>query len=275
MARVVGILAKTYCLAAVDAAFYQVARGLLLPFTLLLSLLVLHPRPYFPLASLLGVGAVMLGFIFGLNNDISSHLTGIMGIALGISSSFTTAVESVVVKKYLNTERQAETENEATDEKEELGVWQTVWMSNIISLVVFFIPLLVLTRDGASLWSWSTGYSVINPSSFLPLAFAAGFVGFLLTIATFLQIKVTSPTTHMIVTASRGVVQSALAVAVFGEAVTSGRIGSMVMILGGSAVYGWAKDKYVRRAPSSDVELQTGYDQMQEKLKEKKETPVE
>lgn len=264
----VGILAKTYCLAAVDAAFYQVARGLLLPFTLLLSLFVLRPRPYFPPLSLLGVGAVMLGFVIGLSKDVTAHLTGSKGIALGIGSSFTTAVESVVVKKYLSTDSKSGGDSEKADDSEVLGVWQTVWMSNVISLVVFLIPLLIFTGDAATLLTSVYGASGSIPSSFYPLAFATGFVGFLLTIATFLQIKVTSPTTHMIVTASRGVAQSALAVAVFGETVTSGRVGSMAMILSGSALYGWAKDRFIRRAVSTDMELQTEYNQKQETMKE-------
>ena len=264
----IGILAKTYCLAAVDAAFYQVARGLLLPFTLLLSLFILRPRPYFPPLSLLGVGAVMLGFVIGLSKDVTAHLTGGRGIALGIGSSFTTAVESVVVKRYLNADSKAGAENEKVDDGEVLGVWQTVWMSNIISLVVFLVPLLVVTGDAAKLSTSVAGTSNSIPSSFFSLAFATGFVGFLLTIATFLQIKVTSPTTHMIVTASRGVAQSALAVAVFRETVTSGRVSSMAMILSGSAVYGWAKDRFIRRAQSTDVELQTEFNQKQEIMKE-------
>jgi hypothetical protein len=48
----------------------------------------------------------------------------------------------------------------------------------------------------------------------------------------------------MIVTAARGVAQSAFAVILLpGEALDKGRIASMVCILGGSAVYGWAEDR--------------------------------
>ena len=74
-------------------------------------------------------------------------------------------------------------------------------------------------------------------------AFLTGLASFLLTLATFLQISVTSPTTHMIVTAARGVAQSALAVLIFHESVTAGRAWSIVFILGGSTLYGWSKDR--------------------------------
>lgn len=48
----------------------------------------------------------------------------------------------------------------------------------------------------------------------------------------------------MIVTAARGVAQSAFAVMLLpGESIDKGRIGSLACILGGSANYGWAEDR--------------------------------
>jgi UDP-N-acetylmuramyl pentapeptide phosphotransferase/UDP-N-acetylglucosamine-1-phosphate transferase len=48
----------------------------------------------------------------------------------------------------------------------------------------------------------------------------------------------------MIVTAARGVAQSAIAVALLPhETIDKGRVASMVCILGGSALYGWAEDR--------------------------------
>jgi len=225
----------------------------------------------------------MLGFVAGLHNDFGAHLTGLKGIFLGVGSSFTTAVESVVVKRYLSPSKkkaitEAGTENHpgSTAPDEELGVWQMVWMSNCLSLL-FYIPLLILSGDMTTLGSFilPTNYSALTADpltagdatvnvatraavdaattlateqgpEFLRLAFLTGVAGFLLTIATFMQIDVTSPTTHMIVTAARGVAQSALAVLMLGEAVTAGRVASMGLILGGSALYGWAKDRWAR-----------------------------
>jgi len=223
----------------------------------------------------------MLGFVAGLHNDFGAHLTGLKGIVLGVGSSFTTAVESVVVKRYLSPSKkkavsEAGTENHpgSTVPDEELGVWQMVWMSNCLSLL-FYIPLLILSGDMSTLGSFvlpasysaitadpvTAGDAAVNVAAraaveaatkvaaeqgpeFLRLAFLTGLAGFLLTIATFMQIDVTSPTTHMIVTAARGVAQSALAVLMLGEAVTAGRVASMGLILGGSALYGWAKDRW-------------------------------
>ncbi|KAF7558557.1 hypothetical protein G7046_g5597 [Stylonectria norvegica] len=234
-ARLVGILAKTYCLASVNASVYQIARGLLLPFTLLLSLLVLRPRPYYPPLSLGGCALVMAGFGAGMASDYSQMLTSGKGVLLGIGSSFTTAVESVVVKAFLG--------------KSSEGMWQMVWMSNAMALV-FYLPLLPLSGElsaGSSLFAEvAEGVEAPDVRRFLMMAMLTGVSSFLLTIATFMQIEVTSPTTHMIVTAARGVAQSSLAIVLLGEVLTTDRAGSMGLILIGSGVYGWARDRYMQ-----------------------------
>lgn len=232
IARLVGILAKTFCLAAVNASFYQIARGLLLPFTLLLSYLLLRPRPYNPPISLAGCALVMSGFGTGMVTDLQTMLTSYKGMVLGIGSSFTTAVESVVVKKFVG--------------KGDEGMWQLVWMSSCVQLLLY-IPLLFISGELAIFINLrvATAGGTLDPSvlpQFGRTALLTGLASFLLTLATFLQISVTSPTTHMIVTAARGVAQSSLAVVIFRESMTVGRVLSMACILSGSAIYGVGKD---------------------------------
>lgn len=245
IARLVGILAKTYCLASVNASVYQIARGLLLPFTLLLSLLVLRPRPYYPPLSLVGCAMVMAGFGAGMAADYSQVLTSGKGILLGIGSSLTTAIESVVVKRFLG--------------KSSEGMWQMVWMSNVMALA-FYVPLLPLSGELGTFFSLFeiNKTDLVDPSEvsnglhkFLGSAMLTGLSAFLLTIATFMQIEVTSPTTHMIVTAARGVAQSSLAIIVLGEVLTTDRVGSMALILAGTALYGWASDRYNQQSKKS------------------------
>ncbi|KFH40717.1 putative transporter-like protein [Hapsidospora chrysogenum ATCC 11550] len=238
VARLVGILAKTYCLASVNASVYQIARGLLLPFTLLLSLLVLRPRPYYPPLSLAGCAMVMAGFVAGMAADYGQALTSGKGIILGVGSSLTTAIESVVVKRFLG--------------KSKEGMWQMVWMSNVMALP-FYLPLLPLSGELSNAKNmFDMSETSEGGRQFLASASLTGVSAFLLTIATFMQIEVTSPTTHMIVTAARGVAQSSLAIVLLGEMLTFDRAGSMFLILGGSALYGWARDRYAQSKKPSE-----------------------
>jgi solute carrier family 35 (GDP-fucose transporter), member C1 len=188
----------------------------------------------------------MCGFGTGMLTDLRGLLTSTRGIVLGVGSSFTTAVESVVVKRFMS--------------KGDESMWQLVWMSSLMQIGLY-IPLLylageldVLAAQTPEVWA-----------QFVKTAITTGMAGFLLTLATFLQISVTSPTTHMIVTAVRGVAQSALAVLIFGDKVTAGRLLGMSCILGGSMIYGWSKAQLKKQdhdgkgahqpVPQVDVEM--------------------
>ena len=83
-----------------------------------------------------------------------------------------------------------------------------------------------------------------------------GFFGFLINLAGFLQIKVTSPVTHMVSSAARGVLQTFVAMAIFGEIVSSKRWFGIVLTVGGSALYTWVRHQEVQetRAPETDEE---------------------
>lgn len=80
-----------------DASFYQIARGLVLPFTVLFSWFLL--KTYSSPATLGAVGIVCLGFFFGVSSENLSATS--IGIMLGVASSVTTAVHAIVVKRSL------------------------------------------------------------------------------------------------------------------------------------------------------------------------------
>jgi GDP-fucose transporter C1 len=58
-----------------------------------------------------------------------------------------------------------------------------------------------------------------------------------------LQIKVTSPLTHMISSAVRGVLQTILAVVFFGDIMTTSRLTSISLVIAGSSIYTWIKSQ--------------------------------
>lgn len=185
----------------------------------------------------------MAGFGAGMASDYTQMLTSGKGVILGVGSSLTTAIESVVVKRFLG--------------KSSEGMWQMVWMSNAMALL-FYVPLLPLSGESSTFIGLFDLTSDLS-RQFLGAASMTGVSAFLLTIATFMQIEVTSPTTHMIVTAARGVAQSSIAIVVLGEVLTTDRAGSMLLILGGSAFYGWAQDRFAqgKKAAGTYVPLAT------------------
>lgn len=89
---------SNYTLKHVDASFYQVARGMVLPFTVCTSFFVLHSRP--SLQTLLACLLVTMGFFVGVfldGTEVSS-----VGVAFGVLSSMITAIHSVVIKRSLD-----------------------------------------------------------------------------------------------------------------------------------------------------------------------------
>ena len=203
-----------------DATFYQTARGLLLPFTVLLSL-YFFPQTRFASLTLVGIALVILGFAGGIFVDLQHGLTLNWGIALGVWSSFTTAVETVVLKQY----------TAAND----TPMLQLIYMSSLVAAIIYS-PLILLFES--EVWS--------NPSDklslFLSYAFVSSIFALILSFATWIQVKVTSPITHTICAASRGVLQSLLASFLFSEALPFHRIVGTALILGGTALYTYSKN---------------------------------
>ena len=129
----------------VDASFYQVARGLLLPFTVGLSSLVLHTRP--SLRILLSCGLVTMGFFVGILIDTPSStyfrspdaapLPGVkapslIGVAFGLVSSMSTALHAVVIKRSLDAVSGS--------------TLQLAWYSNLVSCLAM-LPLVFLAGE--------------------------------------------------------------------------------------------------------------------------------
>ncbi|KAK4049321.1 hypothetical protein OIV83_004258 [Microbotryomycetes sp. JL201] len=220
LTRILGALSKTACLANVDAAFYQTARGLLLPFTVILSLYFLPNTRFAPL-TIAGITLVVVGFVFGIWVDLEKALSLNWGIALGVWSSFTTAVETVVLKQY--------------SAGNDLHMLQLIYMSNALAAVVY-APLVYIFEAE----SWHAA-SLDKQHLFITNAVICAFVALALSFATWMQVKMTSPVTHTVVTATRGVVQSLLASVAFHEAMPFHRWVSTIFIIGGTGVYSYSK----------------------------------
>ncbi|EPZ33375.1 Fructose-1,6-bisphosphatase domain-containing protein [Rozella allomycis CSF55] len=220
LVNIFGLVMNTYCLNYLDASLYQVARSLVLPITVSLSWMYLKTRP--SIAILSSCGIVFLGFLVGVFAEKEINIST-KGIVFGCLSSFTTALHAVVIKKSF-----AITEN---------GMFDMVYYNNVFS-AFGLIPFVLFERPDAGAY-----FTLFGRSAFLRSAIITGISGFLINVAGFLQIQITSPVTHMISSAVRGVLQTILAAHLLGEIVTSYRVAGIIFILLGSSYYTWLKNR--------------------------------
>ncbi|KAF9919177.1 hypothetical protein BX616_000030 [Lobosporangium transversale] len=221
--NVLGLGVNTLCLVYVDTSFYQIARGLVLPFTVIFAYILLgQPSSKMVLGSCF---IVFCGFYTGVTTELNVSQ---LGVFFGIVSSITTSLHAIVIKKSLGA-----VNNSSID---------LVYYNNFLSLLVT-TPIVFLSGEVTLVLERleDAGFQAFH--SFLAAALVTGIFGFLVNLAGFMQISKTSPTTHMISGAVRGVLQTLLGYFAFGDIITSGRLMGIVLILSGGALYTWAKDK--------------------------------
>ncbi|GAA96886.1 hypothetical protein E5Q_03559 [Mixia osmundae IAM 14324] len=217
-----GLALNTFTLQYVDASFYQIARGLVLPFTAILSYHFLTVVP--SKATIASIGVVCIGFALGVGfEDMSVSL---LGIILGVGSSATTAAHAIAIKRALPVVQNS--------------TMNLVWYANLMTALAL-LPFAVIVETGGLLSLIAEGGHALY--TFVAGTLLTGFFGFAICIAGFISIKVTSPTTHMISSAVRGVLQTFLGVALFHDIVTYGRASGIAVIILGSVLYTWSMSR--------------------------------
>ncbi|KAK4683604.1 solute carrier family 35 (GDP-fucose transporter), member C1, partial [Tremellales sp. Uapishka_1] len=227
-------------LPAVDASFHQVARGLVLPFTILVTIFFLrqHSSPLSLAAALVVTSGFFSGLVLDPSHSSSSSSSGpssSSGIVFGVLSSACSAFHAILIKKGLTV-----VDNSPV---------ALAFYNNILSMIAL-IPLIFLSGEYPAVLRLLTGEGVYT---FAVTAGLTGIFGFLINLAASLSIKITSPVTHMISSASRGVLQTILAVYFFDDILSRGRILSIFLIISGSMLYVYCKHIEAPR-PMDDIE---------------------
>ncbi|ORY27496.1 hypothetical protein BCR39DRAFT_538287 [Naematelia encephala] len=241
--NVLGLTFNNYCLQYVDASFHQVARGLVLPCTILVSVVVL--RQYPSALSLTAALTVTSGFFSGVlldpspssSNPTSHSHASTLGPLFGVLSSLSSACHAVLIKRGLSTVQNSPI--------------ALSYYNNILSTAAL-VPLVILSGEAGGALRLLQG---TERATFFWGAGITGFFGFLISFASFLSIKVTSPVTHMISSAARGVLQTILAVYIFHDVLSRGRIISIFLIISGSVLYVYAKEKEAKQAKPQKVPI--------------------
>ncbi|GAV98830.1 hypothetical protein LENED_000239 [Lentinula edodes] len=226
LVNVIGLVFNTLCLRGVEASYFQIARGLQLPLTILVSSIYTRCVP--SIKTIAAAVLVSCGFFVGVApSSALPSLANPTPITLfyGILSSLFIALHAVLIKSSL-----PHCENSTI---------QLAWWTNVGS-AVFLLPFVVfngelqILRDNILEGSWDGkvfGWGCL----------VTGVFGFLLCVAGLLSIKVTSPITHMFSSAAKSVLQTLLGVYIFHDILTVNRISSILIILGGTMYYTWAK----------------------------------
>ncbi|KZT60372.1 hypothetical protein CALCODRAFT_465467 [Calocera cornea HHB12733] len=226
--NIVGLAFNTLCLRDVEASFFQIARGMVLPLTITASSLQSRSRP--SLLVVLAATCVTIGFLLGIapsrNIPATAKPSG-LSLLYGLLSAIFIAVHAVLIKSSLG-----HVENSAI----QLAYWTNLGSAAML------LPVLVLDGEVARLhelvtrpvlaWDWAP---------FFWGTLVTGVFGYLLCVAGLLSIKVTSPVTHMFSSAVRSVLQTLLGVWIFRDVLTLNRVLSISTILLGTIYYTWVK----------------------------------
>ncbi|WRT70724.1 uncharacterized protein IL334_007722 [Kwoniella shivajii] len=254
--NVVGLIFNIYCLKLVDASYFQVARGLTLPMTVVLQAFMNGIRPS---GWTIGAcGLVMWGFTYSFlpiplpgltNSSVSTDIYGMVvqerrfeapmaGMLLGVASAAMVAIHAILVKQALK-----KVEGHTLD----LAYWQ-----NALSAIVL-IPGILISGEVGEFAKMLVGTQG-DGRAFIIGSGVTGIVGFLICLAGLLSIKVTSPVTHMFSSAMRSVLQTILGVYLFKDLINSSRVMSIVLIIIGSCLYTWNQSRGHNSTPRSPIE---------------------
>ncbi|KAF7980908.1 hypothetical protein HWV62_36103 [Athelia sp. TMB] len=224
-----GFVFNALTLRDVPAAFYQVARGMVLPLTIVVVAFTTRKAPAW---TIVGCAAVVsFGFLVGVtpssDNTPSSAVPGPLALLYGLMSSLAVAIHAVLIKSSLPV---------VDGSSIKLCYWGNLGSAIILGVfavlkgeVTIFIDLI---RSGT--WDWTT---------FAWGNLVTGVFGFLIGIAGILSVKITSPVTHMFSSAARSVLQVALGIQIFGDILTVQSGMSVLIILVGTILYTWVKSQ--------------------------------
>ncbi|KAH9857997.1 hypothetical protein C2E23DRAFT_718373 [Lenzites betulinus] len=238
LVNVIGLVFNILCLRGVDASFFQIARGMVLPLTIIVSSINARSLP--SMRVLFAAGIVTAGFFIGVaptslsaSSDRWHEAPSRLAIAYGVLSSLFIAIHAVLIKVSLP---------HAQNSTIQLAYWQNLGSALLLGPFILFQGELSKLSELIRTPEW-------NAEVFVWGSLITGVFGFLLCVAGLLSIKVTSPVTHMFSSAARSAVQTLLGVWIFRDLLTANRAISILVIAVGTMYYTWVKS--VETAPAA------------------------
>ena len=234
-----GLALNTLALHRLDAILYQLSRASVLPLTAILSFLIEGFKGVFSCLSILFACLVVcFGVVFGMVGDGIPKMKSfeLIGLLFGLSSSLTTAIHSFLIKSYTKTKK-----DDDSNEDKIASFLELLFLNNALSAILLAPAVVILE------WKPIILFGSVNCIQLAKSSVITGLMGLLINAATFLQIGLTSPLTHTVSAAARGVLQLLAAWLILGEALTRARAIGMGIALCGSALYSFAKIQESKR----------------------------
>ncbi|KAF0391078.1 triose-phosphate transporter family-domain-containing protein [Gigaspora margarita] len=211
------------CLQFVEVTFYQVARSLSILFNIIFTYTLLGAKTSF--AAIVCCGIVFLGFVVGSYYEINFSWEGII---YGVASSAFVALYGIYVKKTLGV-----VEN---------NQWRLLHYNTTLS-IFFLLPLVFFSGEFQGILK----VYFLNDLGFWILMIITGITGFIINIAIFLQIKVTTPLTNTISGTAKSCFQTALAALYFQNPISPMNAFGIALSLFGSGLYSWVRYREMQR----------------------------
>eukprot|EP00158_Paraphelidium_tribonemae_P003645 Partr_v1_DN26276_c1_g4_i1_m48411 putative Solute carrier family 35 member C1 len=206
------------CLNYVEVTFYQVARSLTILFNIAFTKYFLGKSTSTP--ALVACGIVFMGFLLGSAGELNFSW---IGLFFGVGSSFFVALYGIYVKKTLA----------YMDDNQ----WKLLHYNTALSIPLTF-PLMFLFGEWSSAMKTVTFWSEF---SFWAVMTVTGITGFLINIAVFLQIKVTTPLTNTISGTAKACAQTILAWFIWKNPISSLNGFGIFLSLFGSGLYSYVR----------------------------------
>jgi GDP-fucose transporter C1 len=211
------IVFNNLCLKYVEVSFYQIARSLTIVFNVILSYVVLKEST--SRASLITVGIVVFGYILGCDGEVNFSWIGVM---FGVTASVFVAMNSIMVKRTMALFKG--------------DSFLLLIYSNVNAMIA--MPFIFLFA-GEVPAIYNSG--AFKSGFFWNVVIFTGVFGFLINIATFMQIEYTSALSHNVSGTAKSGLQTILAYGIWGTEVTVNGILGNIFVLGGSLLYAYVR----------------------------------
>eukprot|EP00823_Brevimastigomonas_motovehiculus_P007267 TRINITY_DN6282_c0_g1_i1.p1 TRINITY_DN6282_c0_g1~~TRINITY_DN6282_c0_g1_i1.p1 ORF type:complete len:339 (-),score=39.41 TRINITY_DN6282_c0_g1_i1:102-1118(-) len=201
------------CLKYVEVTFYQVARALTIVFNIIIT--SFDPKESISLRALLACAVVVVGYVIGCDGEVNFSWRGVI---FGVLSSLFVCLYSIAVKKIVS--RMGNNE------------WRVMLYNNVNASLL--MPILFYCFGECEIVSKAPS---IHMPIFWVVIFISGLFGFLINVATFLQIKLTTALTHNVSGTAKACLQTIIGALIYHNPVSLSTIFGTFMSIFGCAWY--------------------------------------